>query len=222
MTKPLLEAQGLGCLRNNSRLFSDLNFSLMPGEILQVTGHNGSGKTSLLRLLSGLLSLEHGKVLRDSDELLYIGHKLGIKLALTVRENLNEMAVLHQANFPVFPRLVRGIRQTLDPADKPQEDGEVLRGEERSAFERLGLLTLADRPCLYLSAGQKQRLALARLFFIKRKLWILDEPFVHLDQSHSDILMQAMNQHCSEGGAIVVATHRSFNFTAKQQTLCLS
>src|SRR5262249_27271462 len=146
MTNPLLEVHDLDCLRNNSRLFSGLNFSLMPGEILQVTGHNGSGKTSLLKLLSGLLNFEYGQGVWDSDDLLYIGHKLGIKSALTVMENLSEIAVLYH-----------------------------VRGLESQLLKRLGLLDLIDRPCLYLSAGQRQRLALARLFFIKRKLWILDE-----------------------------------------------
>ena len=194
MITSLLEVSDLAYAPQAKLLFSGLSFVLMPGEILQVVGNNGSGKTSLLKLLSGLLPVEHGKVVRHTEGLLYIGHKLGIKLGLTVLENLQEIAVLHQAVNP------RALTQALEQ------------------FELQAILHL---PCAYLSAGQRQRVALTRLLLLHIKLWILDEPFAHLDKHSCDIVTQCIHQHCAAGGGLVLTAHQQLSFPAIQQTVFL-
>lgn len=195
MPIPLLEVSNLTSERQGSVLFSNLNFALMPGALLQVVGNNGSGKTSLLKILSGLLAIEQGKIQRREKSVLYLGHKLGIKLGLTVMENLQELATLHQIFNP------KSLHQALD---------------------RFELNSLAHRPCTYLSAGQKQRVALARLAFLTLKLWILDEPFAHLDQENCAKLMQCINEHCAAGGGVILTTHQKLHFAVTPQTLLLS
>ena len=195
MTHSLLEAKNITYICNGISLFSKLNFTLMPGEVLQVLGNNGSGKTSLLKLLSGLWALDSGQVIRHQNSLLYLGHKLGIKLALTVMENLHEMMALQAVSTDV-------------PLAK--------------MLEHLHLQDLLKRPCLYLSAGQRQRVALARLFLVESSLWILDEPFAHLDAQTSAILRAQIEKHCAAGGGVVIATHHLGHFSARCWSLCLS
>jgi heme exporter protein A len=190
----LLEVNNLACVRNARVLFSSLSFVLMPGEILQIIGNNGSGKTSLLKLVSSLLPVEHGTIACHTENLLYVGHKLGIKLGLTVKENLQEVAVLYDVFNPL------ALTQAL---------------------ERFELLPLVDLLCAHLSAGQRQRVALARLLLLKRKLWILDEPYAHLDQNSCETVTQCMDQHCAAGGGVILTTHKELDFDSKQ-TLFLS
>ena len=163
---PALEARGLGCERNEHWLFRDLALRLRPGELLHVAGDNGSGKTTLLRILCGLLAPDEGRVSwcgrelpagRDAflSALVFVGHKTGLKGELTAVENLN---------------LERALM------------GPTAGTTVEEALHRLGVAGAADRPCRRLSAGQQQRVALARLAVSGAPLWILDEPLAALDR----------------------------------------
>lgn len=182
-----IAAENLSCERGGRTVFSNHNFALGSGEFLQLTGPNGSGKSSLLRLLANLSepSLGHITLEGGSPELTlgqqahYIAHTDASKSALTVTENLN------------FWRDFLG-------------GGDLMR-----ALQAVNLAALADYPAALLSAGQRHRLALARLALVPRAIWLLDEPSVGLDESAQKLLAGLMNGHLREGGLIVAATHVS-------------
>jgi len=182
-----ITAENLSCERGGRTVFSNQNFKLGSGEFLQLTGPNGSGKSSLLRLLANLAEPSLGKINLEggSTELTlgqqahYIAHSDASKSALTVTENL------------VFWRDFLG-------------GGDLMR-----ALQAVNLAALADYPAALLSAGQKRRLALARLALVPRAVWLLDEPGVGLDESSQKLLAGIMNGHLREGGLIVAATHVS-------------
>lgn len=187
----LLAIRGLICARNDVTLLRDLEFGLQSGRILLIEGENGSGKTTLLRILCGLLEPEAGEVLwygRDIRNdysaylraLCYVGHGNGIKLGLTPRENL-------------------ALARDLAAAPRNADLGAVL--------ERVGVGRYADVPAQYLSAGQRRRLALARLLLDRRPLWILDEPFTSLDASGRSLLRGIFKDHLAAHGAIVMTSH---------------
>ena len=192
--QPLLTACGLACIRQDRVLFEQLAVSVNAGELLQVAGKNGAGKSSLLRLLAGLAQPDEGRVQYCQQEvtavaadyaanLCYIGHHSGIHEQLTALENLSFWrAAAQQA-----------------PAD------------DLALLARLGLAGLEDIPCRMLSAGQQRRVSLARLWFASRQLWILDEPFTALDQGAIAMLQQHFLQHLQQGGAIVLTTHQSLS-----------
>ena len=184
-----LTAENLACVRGDKRLFESLSFRVRAGQALAVEGANGAGKTSLLRLLAGFLSPVAGRVLvktatSESDDaeergrlVGWLGHLDGLKPQLTVLEQLSFFARLYG--------------RQADPA----------------ALETVGLARQADLPCRYLSAGQRRRLALARLLISNRPLWLLDEPFAALDAAGQGLVAQLMLRHCGEGGIIIAATH---------------
>jgi heme exporter protein A len=182
-----LAALNISCQRGSKVLFEDLSFVLAPGEGLLVTGPNGAGKTSLLRQIAGLLPLAAGRLSLEGPrpdvelpELChYVGHLNGIKTSFTVRESLAFWAdFLGENGGPLSPAL--------------------------AAF---GLTPLADFPAGLLSAGQKRKLALSRLFAAPRPIWLLDEPQVSLDAPSLKLLDAAIKDHLDAGGIAVVASH---------------
>lgn len=193
MTSPLLEAVALACERDWRMLFERLELRLVPGEMLQVAGPNGSGKTSLLRLLAGLMQPSAGEIRLNGQPLaaqraelartlLWIGHAAGIKGLLTAEENLTWLCALHQ------------------PAE---------RAAIWQALEAVGLRGFEDVPCHTLSAGQQRRVALARLYLPGPQLWVLDEPFTALDKDAVAQLEQHLAAHCEQGGLVVLTTHHT-------------
>lgn len=180
-------------MRGERRLFAGLGFRLAAGELLFLQGRNGAGKTSLLRMLLGLLPPEQGEIrwrgqpirkLADEyrADLCYLGHLNAIKEELTPLENLLATARL---------------------ADEDLSEDDAL-----DALEQVGLAGREDLACKYLSQGQKRRVALARLVKERRPLWILDEPFVALDVAAVDWLAGLISGHLQRGGLAVMTTHQ--------------
>ena len=195
----MLEADNLECVRGERRLFSGVGFRLEAGELLYLQGKNGAGKTSLLRMLIGLLPPEagqirwHGKPIGSDEfraDLCYLGHLNAIKEELTPLENLLAAARL---------------------TDTPLAEDDAL-----DALEQVGLAGREDLACKYLSQGQKRRVALARLVTEKRPLWILDEPFVALDVAAVDWLAGIISDHLQRGGLAVMTTHQLVTIPAGQ------
>ena len=187
----MLEVSDLCCVRGEKPLFSGLDFCLGAGELLYLQGRNGSGKTSLLRILSGLLPAAGGEIRWRGEpveqlgedyrrELCFLGHHNAIKEELTPLENLL-----------ISARLV----------DESQDVEGAL-----AALARLGLVGREDLPCRYLSQGQKRRVALARLVNDRRALWLLDEPFVALDTAAVELVATLIAMHVQRGGMAVLTT----------------
>lgn len=182
-----LAALKISCQRGGRIIFRDLSCQLAPGEALLVTGPNGAGKTSLLRQIAGLLPLAGGELRLEGagpDAVLselchYVGHANAVKASLSVSENLAFWA------------------------DFLNEDGAGLK----RALAAFGLTSLADLPAGLLSAGQKRRLALSRLFAAPRAIWLLDEPQSSLDAASVKLLDLAIKDHLAAGGIALVASH---------------
>ena len=185
-----LTADKLTLMRGDRTLFTNLSFRVAAGQALALEGPNGSGKTSLLRLIAGFLAPQAGRLalstngreISDGEErgafVGWLAHQDGLKPQLTVAEQLGFFAKL--------------FRSASDPA---------------ALLEEVGLARQAELPCRYLSAGQKRRLALARLLASGRPLWLLDEPFAALDSSGQDLVARLMALHCGAGGMVIAATH---------------
>lgn len=195
----MLEVLNLGCVRGERQLFAGVGFRLDGGEMLYLQGSNGSGKTSLLRILCGLAHPAAGEIRWRGEpvgklgedfrrELCYLGHHNAIKEELTPLENMLASARL---------------------ADEDLDQGMAL-----DALERVGLASRADLACRYLSQGQKRRVALARLVNEQRALWVLDEPYVGLDTAALELVAGLIGSHLQRGGLAVLTTHQSVQVTA--------
>ncbi|MCA1600347.1 MAG: cytochrome c biogenesis heme-transporting ATPase CcmA [Acidobacteria bacterium] len=195
----MLEATGLGCVRGDRRLFTDVNFALSPGSLLQVQGPNGSGKTSLLRLTCGLLAPAEGHIrwqgasIRSLGEdyfksLSYIGHRNGLKEELTPIENL---------------RVTSGLAGT-----------ELSQQKATNVLGKIGLSGREHLPARLLSEGQRRRTALARLLTCKTSLWVLDEVLTSLDSSAVRFVTSLIEEHLNKGGIAVIATHHELDLSA--------
>lgn len=186
--------ENLACERGETRLFEGCHFTLNSGQWLQIEGHNGIGKTSLLRILAGLAQPAEGKVLWNGEpitqqretyyaSLFYLGHSPGVKPELTPWENLR------------FFQKIQGL---------PQSDDALWH-----ALRQVSLVGREDLPCSHLSAGQQRRVALAKLWFTRAQLWILDEPFTAIDKAGVAGLIAHIEQHCQQGGMVVFTSHQS-------------
>lgn len=194
----MLDAVNLSCTRDDRLLFSSLSFTVNAGEMVQVAGANGAGKTSLLRILAGLSQAEEGEVrwrgeplrrARDlfHQDLLWLGHQPGIKAVLTAVENIN----FFHADTPIDARW--------------------------EALAEAGLLGFEDVPVNQLSAGQQRRVALARLWLSSAKLWILDEPFTAIDVAGVEKLTRQMVKHTEAGGMVILTTHQPLALASVRQ-----
>ena len=189
---PLLAARGLRFARNEQPVFGPLAFSVDAGEALLVQGDNGAGKTTLLRVLAGLLPADAGEIDIDgrpaatslrARAIAYLGHLPALKSDLTALENLNFLCGLH------------GRRRGQVP---------------ESALRIVGLAGYEDTLARQLSAGQKKRLSLARLWLSPAPLWLLDEPYANLDLDGINLVNRMVQAHLREGGAALLTTHGAY------------
>ncbi len=197
-----LAAEDLACVRGGQIVFSGLSFSVKGGQAMAVTGANGVGKTTLLRLLAGLLRPSHGTLtLADgepdatlAEQAHYLGHQDALKPALTVGENLE-----FWASYLGGEVSGGGAAEIASP---------------KKSLDIWGLASLRALPAAYLSAGQRRRLSLCRLTAILRPVWLLDEPTAALDAEAQLTLGKVMTAHLTDGGIIIVATHGSLPIAA--------
>jgi len=201
----LLGAYDLRCERDERVLFEGLTLELLAGEVLQVEGPNGSGKTTLLRYLAGLSSRCEGVLqwkgvdtlssrYEFSSDSLYVGHESAVKLSLTPVENLRWHAALWQ----------RPMKRDID-----------------SALQQVGLSGYEDTPAQNLSAGQRRRIGLARLYLSPAQLWILDEPFTAIDKDGVAQLESLIADHAEQGGCAVLTTHHALAMRGRLRRLVL-
>ena len=195
----MLQGSNLECARGDRVLFSGINFSIKPGELMQVRGPNGSGKTSLLRMLCGLTVPSSGEINWNGTSIrslgadyfsmiTYLGHLSGVKDDLTTIENLRITSAL------------AGV--AID---------------EKIAYEALQKMGLEERETLLakvLSQGQKRRVALARLILVNTKLWILDEPLTALDVSAIELIKNIIERYLAQGGMVILTTHQEIDIRA--------
>jgi len=182
-----LSGSDLTCQRGGREVFAGVSFSVASGEALTIVGRNGAGKSSLLRMVVGLVRIAGGRIALDggdpelnvAEQAHYLGHQDAMKPSLSVEENLRFWSGF----------LGAGVADIAEP------------------LAAVGLDTLADLPAAYLSAGQRRRLSIARILAVKRPIWLLDEPTSALDAAAQERLAEFMRVHIAGGGLILAATH---------------
>ena len=192
-----LMAEAVSVMRGDRMVVAHLSFGVEAGEALVLVGPNGAGKTTLIRCIAGLLRLSAGQIRLEGaqpertlgEECHYVGHLNGVKASLTVEEN---------ATF--WSRYLGGASEQIEPA-----------------LATFGLVAARDIPAAYLSAGQRRRLALARLLLAARPVWLLDEPAVSLDQAAQQVLTTVVDAHLATGGLVVAATHAPLGFARSRE-----
>lgn len=193
---PLLEARGLAFARNDEPIFGPLDFALRHGEVVLMEGDNGSGKTTLLKVLSGLVEPSAGTILlngepltlaRLSHQVALLGHLLGLKGELSPLQNLR------------FAIGLGGLRAGITP---------------NQALLSVGLEGFEDVSLRQLSAGQKKRVALARLLLVPAALWLLDEPYANLDREGIGLVNRLLEVHARRGGAALITSHGAYAYTS--------
>ncbi len=205
-TTSLLGARCLECTRDDRLLFNDLSFELKTGEVLQIEGANGSGKTSLLRILCGLRQADEGKVKWQGEDIsrsredyyanmVYIGHLTCIKADLTVLENIR--VLLDTRSQSVSLALIDEVLNTV------------------------GLASFDDVPGKALSSGQKRRVLLAFLLLTKAQLWILDEPLTALDVQGVELVESMIVEHRESGGSVIFTTHHGMQLPCEMNSVDL-
>ena len=197
----MLEAVNLSCARGERRLFSGLNFSLPAGSFLQAFGPNGSGKTSLLRIICGLTTPAAGEVRWEGTKIRRLGEEYFAQIAYVAHQN--------------------GIKDELDPVENLRifcgVSGNALsKREAQLVLERVGLSKQKHLPARLLSAGQRRRLALSRLLASRARLWILDEPLASLDDDGATLARNLISEHLSSNGLAIIATHQEMGLSAGQ------
>ena len=199
-----LSAEDLTLLRGDRCLFQNLSFALNPGELLILEGSNGSGKTSLMRAIVGMLELEAGAIEWDGvpvhknrqrfhGSLVWMAHRVGFKADLTLLENLRFEAAL-----------------------RPSSDKDL-----DEILQRLGIERLTRLPLRSLSAGQQRRVSLARMLLSNAPLWLMDEPFTNLDRTGRELVIELVEEHVQAGGMCVIAAHQDVVIDAPMHTVRL-
>lgn len=200
----LLSGSDLCLFRGDRCLFKSLEFALNQGELLMIEGANGSGKTSLLRGIAGMLEFETGGVHWDGQpvreyyqtfrsNIVWLSHRVGFKADLNLIENL---------------KFESGLRATN-------------RDRLTSVLERLSLTRLVDLPFRSLSAGQQRRVALARMLLAEAPLWMMDEPFTNLDRAGQTLVADLIREHLSTGGLCIVASHQHLEIDGSTRRVTL-
>ncbi len=200
----MLQVIDLTAIRDERVLFESLSFDIQPGELVQIEGRNGTGKTTLLRIIAGLGHSDSGDVQWKSEsvrhnremfheDLLFLGHQTGVKRELTAFENLK------------FYQSIHSRRSNLDSKQgiNKQNDEDIWR-----VLTQVGLAGREDVPVGQLSAGQQRRVALARLWLSDHPLWILDEPLTAIDKQGLKVLESLFLNHAEQGGIVMLTTHQ--------------
>ncbi|MDC1419075.1 cytochrome c biogenesis heme-transporting ATPase CcmA [Candidatus Thioglobus sp.] len=194
-----LSVNNLSCQRGYNLLFENLSFELNSGEVLRISGQNGSGKTSLLKIIAGLNTPELGSIEFDHHqsnietyqiETLYLGHYAALSSELSCIENLEYLTNLNT---------------------------EILSPNFHDALKEVGLENYEHESAGNLSAGQKRRIALSLLFISQSKVWLLDEPFTALDSDGIKIIENQIEKHCANGGLCILTTHQDCNIKSLKE-----
>lgn len=175
----MISIEDLGCQIGSRMLFSDVSLSVLPASLVRVTGPNGSGKSTFLKMIAGIINPSKGKILKNSMLLSYIGHNIAVKDDLTVREQLEFWASLEET-------------EMLVPA----------------SLSFMKIAQYENEYCHKLSAGNRQKIALARLLLSKSMLWVLDEADTSLDEKNLEIFKTLISTKVQNNGIVIYASHR--------------